>query len=361
MTPQMTLEQTLKRIGEPDAGAREKARHRLERLTMPHWALGRILDLAEQLCAISGKIPPPVARRTLVIMAGDHGVAEEGVTLYPQEVTAQMIANFVAGGAGANALAKVGKVQMQIVDLGVKADLSELVRSGKVLDYRVAPGTANMATGPAMTRDQALQALQTGILIAQGLADENDILTAGEMGIANTTPATAILCALAGVDPAQVTGAGTGLDDAGRRHKADVIRKALACNQPDSKEPLDVLTKVGGLEIAGITGFYLGAAAARKVVVVDGFICSSAALLAQAFCPRCTQFMVAAHRSAEVGHGLMIDTLGLQPLLNLGFRLGEGTGACMAMPLFDAARSMLTDVATFEEASVSDKDAVPVK
>lgn len=352
------IAQTIASIAKPDEVARAKALERLNQLTMPHWALGRILDLAEQLSAMSGEVPPPVAKRSIVVMAGDHGVACEGVSLYPQEVTAQMVANFVAGGAGINALAKVGKARLLIADLGVKADISAWTESGKVLDRKIAMGTQNMAVGPAMTKEQAEAALVAGMELALDLSTQNDILAAGEMGIANTTAATAILCALTKLNPLLAVGAGTGLDAEGRKHKAQVIQTALDVNKPDANDALDVLTKVGGFEIAGIAGFYLGAAAARKLVVVDGFICSSAAMIAQAMCPASVKFMVAAHRSAEAGHGYMMDALGLQPLLNLGFRLGEGTGAAMCMPLFDAARAMLTDVATFGEASVSNKDSV---
>lgn len=352
------IAQTIAEIGKPNTAARTKARSRLDHLTMPHWALGRVLDLSEQLCAATGQCPPDVSKRTIVIMAADHGVAEEGVSLYPQEVTAQMVANFAAGGAGINALAKVGNARLLIADFGIKTDIQALVDSGKVLDCKVALGTANMAKMPAMTLEQATQALEAGMKLALDLSTQNDILAAGEMGIANTTSATAILCALTGLNPTLAVGAGTGLDEAGRKHKAAVIQKALDLHQLNRNDPMDILCKVGGLEIAGIAGFYLGVAASRKIAVVDGFICSSAAMIAQALCPDSVHFMVAAHRSAEAGHGYMMDALGLQPLLNLGFRLGEGTGAAMAMPLFDAARAMLTDVATFEEASVSDKDSV---
>lgn len=349
---------TIASITAPHEASRIKARARLERLTMPHWALGRILDLAEQLSAISGQVPPPVARRTIVVMAADHGVAEEGVSLYPQEVTTQMVANFVMGGAGINALAKVGNARLLIADFGVKGNIQSMVDSGQVLDRKIAPGTANMALQAAMTHEQAEAAMAAGMELALDLATQNDILAVGEMGIANTTSATAILCALTGLNPLLGVGAGTGLDEAGRKHKAIVIQRILDLHQPNRLDPMDVLTKVGGFEIAGMTGFYLGVAAAGKVALVDGFICSSAAMLAQAFCPLSTQYMVAAHRSGESGHGYMLDSLRLSPLLNLGFRLGEGTGAAMAMPLFDAARAMLTDVATFEEASVSDKDQI---
>jgi nicotinate-nucleotide--dimethylbenzimidazole phosphoribosyltransferase len=327
---------------------------------MPHWALGRVLDLAEQVSACTGFVPPEVSRRVVVVMAADHGVAAEGVSLYPQEVTVQMMANFVAGGAGINALSKVGKARLLIADLGVKSDIHAMTDSGKVLDRKVAPGTGNMAVEVAMTREQAYQAVAAGMELALDLSTQNDILAAGEMGIANTTSATALVCALTGLNPQLAVGAGTGLDEAGRKHKAEVILKALQLHKPNKLDAFDILSKVGGFEIAGIAGFYLGIAASKKIALVDGFICSSAAMIAQALCPISTKYMVAAHRSGEAGHGYMTDALGLQPLLNLGFRLGEGTGAAMAMPIFDAARAMLTDVATFEEAAVSDKDSVKV-
>ena len=349
------LQNTIRAITPVDVDARANARARLDRLTMPHWALGQVLDLAEQLSALSGQMPPPVARRTIVVMAGDHGVAEEGVSLYPQEVTGQMVANFVGGGAGINAIAKVGNAKLLIVDMGVKADLSSMTANGSVLDRKIALGTANMAKGPAMSKEQALSAIVAGIRIAQNLAAGNDLIAAGEMGIGNTTSATAVLCAIKGVDPLDATGCGTGIDEDARKLKAHVVRKSLALNMPVATDALDVLCKVGGFEIAGIVGLYLGVCAAKKAVVVDGYICAAAAMLAQLFCPQVTSYMVAAHRSVERGHSIMLEHLGLKPLLQLDFRLGEGTGAAMSMPIFDAARAMLTDVATFAEAGVSDK------
>lgn len=353
MSDKQLLQDTIKAVGKLDKSAQEKAHKRLTQLTMPHWALGRLLDLAEQLSAISGQVPPPVNRRALVIFAADHGVATEGVSLYPQEVTAQMIANFTRGGAASNALAKVGNAQLYVADLGCVADLSHLVHKGLVRNCKVAKGTANITQGPAMTRDQVLAALAHGIRIAMELAPQNDILAAGEKGIANTTPAAAILSVLGGIDPKNATGRGTGIDDTKWQHKVNVVRRAIEINNANPHDPLDVLAKVGGLEIAAITGFYLAAAASRKPIVVDGFICSASALVAQAMCPNVTSYMVAAHRSAEPGHQYMLRLLNLNPLLDLQFRLGEGTGAAMSFPLFDGARAMLCDVSTFEEAGVS--------
>ncbi len=355
MISQELVQKTIASIGKRDIVAQQKAHERLEQLTMPHWALGKLLDLAEKLSGISGQMPPPVARRSIVIFAGDHGVAAEGVSLFPQEVTAQMIANFASGGAGANALAKVGGANLHIVDMGCKSDISPLVKAGKVRDCKIAAGTANMAVESAMTQEQAYNALAKGIQIANELAPENDILAAGEMGIANTTSAAAILSALGNLDPDIATGRGTGLDDRQRQHKVSVIRKALALHPVNSQNGLQVLIALGGFEIAGITGFYLGAAAQRKAIVVDGFICTAAALVAQSLCPSSVDFMVSAHRSVEPGHQHMLQMLGLDPLLDLNFRLGEGTGAAMSFPLFDGARAMLTDVATFAEAQVSGK------
>lgn len=320
---------------------------------MPHWALGRLMDLAMDLAGMTRSLDPPVARKTIVTMAGDHGVAREGVSKYPQEVTAQMVRGFVAGMAGISALARLAGAKLVVVDMGVAGDLSGLAEAGKILDKKIAPGTANIARGPAMTRQQAIQALQTGIELAEGLAPSTDVFAAGDMGIANTTASAAVAAALTGAPATAVTGRGTGIDNGQLARKIAVVQTALERNRPDPHDPLDVLSKVGGFEIGGIAGLVLGAAAARKPVVLDGYISTAGGLIAQALAPAAADFMIASHRSAERGHELMLQRLGKQGLLDLDLRLGEGTGAALAMNLVEAAARILTDVATFEEAAVS--------
>ncbi len=349
----MNLETTLSTIESQDNQWRARAKARLDQLTMPHWALGRLMDLAMDLAGITRSMQPPVKRRAVAVMAGDHGVADEGVSCYPKEVTAQMVYNFIAGGAGINALAQSSGTNVVVVDMGVATDLSELAKAGKIISKRVAPGTANMAAGPAMTLEQARRALEAGIEVAYELGPETDVFATGEMGIANTTPSSAIVSVLCGKPVAEVTGRGTGIDDAQHIHKVSVIERAISLNTPNASDPLDVLAKVGGFEIGGLAGLILGAASQRKPVVIDGFISTAAALIAHAFEPKTAEYMIAAHNSVECGHIAALAKLGKQPLLDLDFRLGEGTGAAVAMHLLDAAVSVLTRVATFEEASVS--------
>lgn len=351
------LQETVARIVPQDADHRARARQRLESLTMPHWALGRLMDLAEELAGITRSLRPPVARKAIYTLAGDHGVVAEGVSKYPQEVTPQMVANFVAGGAGINALARQAGAAVVVVDMGVAADLSALAAAGKILSRRIGPGTRNMASGPAMGRDEAVAALEAGIDLALQAAATVDLFGTGEMGIGNTTPSSAIVALFSGLPVAEVTGHGTGIDDGQFARKVAVIERSLALNRPDPRDAIDVLAKVGGYEIGGLAGLILGAAALRKPVVVDGFISTAAALIAQALCPTAADYMIAAHRSVERGHRVALERLGKQPLIDLDLRLGEGTGAALAMNFVEAAVRILTEVATFEEASVSRPDA----
>lgn len=347
------LETTLNQIVPQDAASRAKAHARLEQLTMPYWALGRILDLAVDLAGITRSMNPPVARKAVVTMAGDHGVVAEGVSKYPREVTPQMVYNFVAGGAGINALAKQAGANVVVVDMGVAADLSDLASAGKIISKRVGPGTKNMAQGPAMTREEAIRAVGAGIEVALELGPSVDVFGTGEMGIGNTTPSSAIVAILSGEDVSTVTGRGTGIDDGQLSAKVKIIEKCLGVNGCDPKDGLDVLAKVGGFEIGGIAGLILGAASLRKPVLIDGFISTAGALIAHCLCPTSADYMIAAHRSVEQGHRIALDILGKRPLLDLDLRLGEGTGAALAMNLVEAAVAVLTEVATFEEASVS--------
>jgi nicotinate-nucleotide--dimethylbenzimidazole phosphoribosyltransferase len=347
------LQATLAQIRPQDADWRARAKHRLDQLTMPHWALGRLMDMAVDLAGMTRSERPPVARKAIVVMAADHGVVAQGVSKYPPEVTVQMVYNFVQGGAGINALARLAGAEVVVVDLGVRGDLSVLAAAGKIHGRRIADGTGDIACGPAMTREQAWMAIETGIRIAHDLSARVDVLGTGEMGIGNTTPSAAVAAALMGRPAAEMTGRGTGLDDQQLQAKIAVVQRALDVNRPDPQDALDVLAKVGGFEIGGIAGLVLGAAERRKPVVIDGFISTAGALVAHALAPAAAGYMIAAHRSAENGHRLMHQHLGKEPLLDLGLRLGEGTGAALAMPLVEAAARVLTEVATFEEAAVS--------
>ncbi len=350
------LQKTIDAISAQDKEWRTKAKARLDQLAIPHWALGRLLDMAMDLAGQARSMTPAVDRKAMITMAGDHGVTVEGVSKFPQEVTPQMVANFVNGGAGINVLARAVGADIFVVDMGVAADLSKLAASGQIIDKKVRMGTDNIAKGPAMSRAEAVQAIEAGIAVVNELADDYDIFGTGDMGIGNTTPSAAIVAAFTGVSAAKVTGRGTGLDDAQMRLKEGVIAKALEINNPDAADGLDVLAKVGGFEIGGIAGVILGAAARRKPVVIDGFISTAAALIAQSLAPEVTDYIFAAHRSMENGHAIMQHHLGCEPLLDLNLRLGEGTGAALAMPLIAAASKVLVEVATFAEAAVAGAD-----
>lgn len=347
------LEETLSAIAPLDQTAKAAARARLEQLTMPFWALGRLMDLSEDLAGMTGSTKPAVERKTIVVMAGDHGVVAEGVSAYPQEVTWQMVANIVAGGASINALARQVGARVVVVDMGVAADLGVL--GDAVIDRKIAPGTGNIALGPAMSRDEAVRALEAGIALARELGPSTDVFGTGEMGIGNTTPSSAIVAAVTGAAVADVTGRGTGIGDEQLQRKAAVVEQSLRANNADPTDGLDLLAKLGGFEIGGLAGLILGAAAQRKPVVIDGLISTAGALVAQALSPQSADYMIAAHRSVECGHRLALDKLGKKPLLDMDLRLGEGTGAALAMNLVDAAVRVMTEVATFAEAAVSEK------
>ena len=347
------LERTIKDIYPQDSDYRNRAKERLDQLALPHWSLGDLMDLSMDLAGITRSINPPVARKAIVTMAGDHGVVAEGVSKFPQEVTPQMVYNFVNGGAGINALAKQAGAEVIVVDMGVAADLNDLADQGKIINKKVGLGTDNIALGPAMSHAMATRAVESGIDIAMDLGNRIDVFGTGDMGIGNTTPSTAIAAVMTGKPIEELTGRGTGLDDEQLAHKQEVIKKILACNSPDPKNGLDILAKVGGFEIGGIAGLIIGAAAQKKPVVVDGFISSAGALIAIALEPFVRDYIVCAHRSVEPGHRAMQEKLGCKPLLDLNMRLGEGTGAALAMNLVEAAVAVLTEVATFEEAAVA--------
>lgn len=347
------LEKTLNEIEPADEQWRGKAHARLENLTMPYWALGRLMDLAVELAGMTRSLNPSLSPRTIVTMAADHGVVAEGVSKFPQAVTPQMVYNFVNGGAAINALAGQSETDVKVVDMGVAEDLSKLAESGRILPYKIAAGTANIRIGPAMSLNDAVRCVESGIEIASDLSSQYRVLGTGEMGIGNTTASSAVAAVLTGMNVADLTGRGTGIDDEQRRYKVQVIEDALKVNNPDAGDALDVLSKVGGFEIGGLAGVILGAAAHQKPVVIDGFISTAAALLAHLLKPESADYMIMAHKSVEPGHQAMHRLLNKEPFLDLNLRLGEGTGAALAMNLLEAAVAVLTQVATFEEASVS--------
>ncbi|GLW30880.1 nicotinate-nucleotide--dimethylbenzimidazole phosphoribosyltransferase [Actinoplanes regularis] len=350
----MTLENTLAAIRPADEQAMAAARELQARLTKPAGSLGSLEELSVRLAGLAGVCPPPLPTpATVAVFAGDHGVHAQGVTPWPQEVTAQMVANFVAGGAVVNAFARQAGVDVMVIDAGVAIPLHG---GPNLLDANIRRGTRDMTVEPALTREEALAAVEVGIAVAGQLvtAGAKGLLT-GDMGIANTTPAAALIAVFTGADPATVTGRGTGIDDAMLAHKSEVIAAAIARHSPDAADPLGVLASVGGLEHAALAGFILGAAANRVPVIVDGVIAASAALAAAAFAPEAVAAMVAGHRSAEPGATVALAHLGLEPLLDLGMRLGEGSGAVLALPIVSAAVRVLHEVATFDSAGVSEK------
>ncbi len=347
------LEATFRKIYPQDLESRQQAESRLGQLTMPHWALGDLMDLAVDLAGMIRSLQPQVTRKRVVVMVGDHGVTAEGVSQYPAEVTTQMVHNFVCGGAGINALARRAGAEVCVVDVGAKDEFAELVKKGAILSKKIGRGTANMVYGPAMTRTHAVMSVEAGVEIANALAGDVDVFGAGEMGIGNTTPSTAIAAVFTGKKVEELTGRGTGIDDDRLRNKIAVIEKSLARNRPNAKDGLDVLAKVGGFEIGAIAGLIIGAAANRKPVVVDGFISAAGAMIACNLEPFVRDYLICSHQSVEPGHGALLAKLQRRPLFDLNLRLGEGTGAALAMHLVDAAVAVLTEIATFSEAGVS--------
>jgi nicotinate-nucleotide--dimethylbenzimidazole phosphoribosyltransferase len=349
------LADTIAAIVPPDASAIAAARARQDSLTKPRGSLGALEDVSVQLAGLSGTCPPPLPEPAVVaVFAADHGVHAQGVTPWPKEVTTQMVANFLAGGAVINAIAAQAGADVVIVDVGVDADLDAVPG---LLARKVRRGTRDMSVEVAMTREEALAAVEVGITVARELVDGGArCLLTGDMGIANTTASAALIAAFTGVTAAEVTGRGTGIDDAMLAHKVEVVERALARHNPDRDDPLAVLGAVGGLEHAAIAGFLLGAAAMHTPVVLDGVIACAAALVAAALAPDATSAMIAGHRSAEPGAAHALRALGLRPLVDLELRLGEGSGAALSLGLVQSAARILRDVATFDSAGVTDKD-----
>ncbi len=347
------LAKTLSDIRPVDAQWYEIAQKQLDNLTKPPGSLGRLEEFARRLVAITETKVPQLERKVMFTFAGDHGVVAEGVSAYPKEVTAQMVYNFLRGGAGINVLARHAGSEVVVVDVGVDHDFGNL---DGLVQMKVVRGTRNISGGPALTRDEAVGCIETGIGLAAGYAKKGyRLFGTGDMGIGNTTPSSAIVAAITGRPAADVTGKGTGISDETLARKIDVIERALAVNKPDSKDALDVLAKVGGAEIGGIAGVILGAAANRIPVVIDGFISTAGALIAYTLNPATRDYMFAAHNSVERGHRVMLETMGLTPILDLGLRLGEGTGAALAMMMVEAGAKIYREMATFHQAGVSDE------
>lgn len=351
----MSLENLISRVGPLDQAAMTAARNRQNNLTKPAGSLGRLEELSIQVAGITGQAIPHIQHKVVVVMAGDHGVVAEGVSAYPAEVTPQMVHNFLRGGAAINVLARHVGARMIIVDMGVAAELES---HPYLVDKKVNPGTNNIAQGPAMSQQQAVQAILNGASVIEAEAENGlDVLATGDMGIGNTTPSAAIAAAFTQHPVSALVGRGTGVDEVGLARKTTAVQRALEVNQPDTNNGLDVLAKVGGLEIGGLAGAILAAAAHRRPVVIDGFISTAAAMVAVSLCPQVGDYLIAAHCSQERGHRLMLEWLGLEPLLDLNLRLGEGTGAVLATSLVEAACKLLADMATFGEAGVSEKGA----
>ncbi len=350
------LKKVISGIEKIDYSLSIKTQKRLDNLTKPQGSLGRLEELAKQVVEITRKDNPELKDKVIFTFAADHGVTEEGISAYPKEVTAQMVYNFIRGGAGINVLARQAGVRVVVADLGV----AEKVKSQKskvknFVDKKVALGTRNFAKGPAMTKDEAVMAIESGMEIFLDEFNKGvDIAGIGEMGIGNTASASAISAVITGKPVKELTGRGTGIDDKTYSRKIEIIEKAIALNKPQAKDAIDVLSKVGGFEIAGLAGVVLASAYKRVPVVMDGFISSAAALIAYAIEPKVKDYLIASHCSVEKGHKAILEYLGLKPILDLSLRLGEGTGAALAMNIVDAAVKVLNEMATFEAAGVSE-------
>lgn len=339
-----------------DEEAFQKAKERTRDLIMPSLALGRLHEISCRMAGINREIVGELRQKVVMVAAGDHGVAEEGVSLYPQEVTRQMVSGFIRGVAAINVIARQVGARVVVVDFGIKGDPdpSWLQAADKFRDKKVAPGTSNIARGPAMTKEQAEETILNGIEVFEEERKRGmDVIATGDMGIGNTTSSAAVICALTGLPPEEIAGRGTGLEGGRLKLKVEVIKRALDINRPDPSDPLDVLAKVGGFEIGGICGWILGGVSGGLPVVIDGFISTAAAMLTVALEPKIKDYLFAGHLSEEKGHRKALEYLGLEPILDLGMRLGEGTGAALALPIIEAGVKVLAQMATFEEAGVS--------
>ncbi len=349
------LETALGQIKPVDQALLGAAQAKLDNKTKPLGSLGRIEDFGRRVAAICGSLTPDLAKKVIFTFAGDHGVVAEGVSAFPKEVTPQMVFNFLNGGAGVNVLARHAGAEVRVVDMGVDFDFGAVPG---LIDRKIARGTKNLAKEPAMSREEAVAALEAGIMLAlDAKAEGVTLLGTGDMGIGNTTPSSAIIAAFSGIPVRELTHRGTGINDEALERKILAIEHGLSVNRPDPADPLDVLAKVGGFEIAGIAGLVLGAAAAGIPVVIDGFISTAGALIASELHPSVKEYIFAAHKSVEVGHTFMLERLDAEPILDLQLRLGEGTGAALAMTLIEAGAKVLCEMASFEEAGVSEQNA----
>jgi len=354
----MKLTEIIEGIKPVDQEWIQKAQERTAQLVMPTRALGRLHEISEQLCGIQETLEPSINQKSILVMAGDHGVVEEGVSAYPQEVTPAMVQTFLAGGAGINAISRQVGADVWVVDMGIipQLDVTGLKGADRLLVEKVGNGTANFTKGAAMSRRDAQKTLLIGFEQASSLMQDGaDILGTGDMGIGNTTPSAAIGAVLTGAALDEMVGRGTGVDDAGLARKRDIVRRGIEANTPQPGDGLDVLAKVGGFEIGGIAGTILAGAFHRRAVVVDGFISTAGALIAHALCPTVKDYLFAGHCSEEPGHRIMLKYLELEPILDLGMRLGEGTGATLAMGVMEGAVRMFKEVLTFQEAGVANK------
>jgi len=349
------LNETIKRIEKIDYSLGEKTQKRLDNLTKPQGSLGRLEELAKQLVEITRKEEVPLKNKVIFTMAGDHGVVEEGVSAFPKEVTPQMVYNFLRGGAAISVLAKHGDIKVIVVDMGIASEIdNSKFNSQNFKNKKVNFGTKNITKGPAMSKDEAIKSIESGIEVFEEIYKKGiDIVGTGDMGIGNTTPSSAIVSVITGKSAEEVTGRGTGIDDEVLSAKIVVIKKAISVNKPDANDAIDILAKVGGFEIGGLAGVILAACSRRIPVVVDGFISTAAALIAYKLEPKIKDYLIAAHCSMERGHKTMLEHMGLKPLMDLGMRLGEGTGAALSMNIIEASVKILTQMATFESASVS--------
>lgn len=351
------LKENIERIEPLNGEAMEAARARQDTLTKPLRSLGVLEDISVRVAGITGDSMPELKQKVILTMASDHGIVAEGVSAYPQEVTLQMVHNFINDGAGINVLARHIGARVVVVDMGVAADFAITNKTENFIDNKIAYGTANMTQGAAMSYDAAKQSIESGIDVLENVLENGvDIVGVGDMGIGNTTSSSAITAFITGEAVETVTGRGTGLDDAGLTRKIEQINKALDINKPDRGDAIDILAKIGGFEIGGMAGAILAAAAHRIPVVVDGFIAGAAALIAYELSPRVKDYSIASHLSVEAGHRAILDYMGLVPLLNLNMRLGEGSGAALGMGIVDASCKILREMATFEEAGVTGKE-----
>ncbi|MBN2402351.1 MAG: nicotinate-nucleotide--dimethylbenzimidazole phosphoribosyltransferase, partial [Spirochaetes bacterium] len=345
------LNETIERIKSPGKEKYEEALKKLADQARPAGCLGVLEDISARLAGIFNTLDVKLKNKVIVTCAGDHGVVEEGVTLFPQEVTRQMVFNFVNGGASVNVIARHAGARVYVADLGVNYDFRPAL---EIFHKKVRKGTSNFTKGPAMTRGEAIRSIEAGIEIVEELMKHGpvDMLGTGDMGIGNTTPSSAVIAAFSGIPVEKLTGRGTGIDDGMLKHKIAVIEKALAVNKPDKNDGLDVLAKVGGFEIGGLAGLVLGAAANGIPVVCDGLISTAGTLIACSIAPKAKAYLFAGHRSMEAGHKYMHEYLGIEPLLDLGFRLGEGTGAAAAMELLDLSTRILAEIKTWGEVNI---------